>query len=275
MRTPISYYGGKQTMLKHILPLIPSHKIYTEAFCGGAAVLFAKRPAEAEIINDINMELTNFYWCTQVYYSDLKHEIDKTLHSRDLHAHAGHINSYPQFFTPVERAWAVWALCKMSFASMMDGTFGYDFSGTMTKKLRNAKDEFTEQLCQRLERVTIENRNALDVIACYDAPDAFHFVFVDPPYVNSDCGHYEDTFNEQNMEQLLRLLETVKGKFMLTMFPFDMIDRYAQKNGWIIHRVERTISASKSSRRRQEEWMVCNYEERAQASLFEGGYFGE
>ena len=29
MRTPISYYGGKQTMLKHILPLIPSHKIYT------------------------------------------------------------------------------------------------------------------------------------------------------------------------------------------------------------------------------------------------------
>lgn len=32
MRTPISYYGGKQTMLKHILPLIPSHKIYTEYF---------------------------------------------------------------------------------------------------------------------------------------------------------------------------------------------------------------------------------------------------
>ena len=62
---------------------------------------------------------------------------------------------------------------------------------------------------------------------------------------------------------------------MLTMFPFDMIDRYAQKNGWIIHRVERTISASKSSRRRQEEWMGCNYEERAQASLFEGGYLGE
>ena len=65
--------------------------------------------------------------------------------------------------------------------------------GRWSKKLRNAKDEFTEQLCARLERVTIENRNALDVIACYDSPDAFHFV--DPPYVNSDCGHYEDTFN--------------------------------------------------------------------------------
>ena len=80
-------------MVKHILPLIPQHSIYTEAFCGGAAVLFAKRPAEAEIINDINMELTNFYWMSKVYYNDLKVEIDKTLHSRDLHAHAGHISS--------------------------------------------------------------------------------------------------------------------------------------------------------------------------------------
>lgn len=69
----------------------------------------------------------------------------------------------------------------------------------------------------------------------------------------------------------LQLLETVKGKFMLTMFPFEMIDRYAQRNGWIIHRVERTISASKTGRRKQEEWMVCNYEERPQASLFDEG----
>lgn len=88
MKTPITYYGGKQTMLKHILPLIPPHRIYTESFCGGAAVLFAKRPAEAEIINDINAELTNFYWCAQMYYSDLKREIDRTLHSRDLRPQA-------------------------------------------------------------------------------------------------------------------------------------------------------------------------------------------
>ncbi len=69
----------------------------------------------------------------KVYYRDLKQEIEKTLHSRDMHAHAGHILQYPQFFQPVQRAWAVWALCKMSFASMMDGSFGYDFGGGMPK----------------------------------------------------------------------------------------------------------------------------------------------
>lgn len=266
MKTPISYYGGKQTMLKHILPLIPTHKLYTEPFCGGAAVLFAKKPVDAEIINDIDMNLTNFYWMAKVYYSDLKIEIDKTLHSRGVHTHAGHILQYPQFFSPVQRAWAVWALCKMSFASMMDGTFGYDFNGGMPKKLQNAKDEFTETLCKRLEHVTIENRDALDVITTYDSPDTFHFV--DPPYINSDCGHYEGIFDEICFNRLLALLETLKGKFMLTMFPLPIIEDFANKNNWIIHKVERTISASRTSRRRQEEWIICNYEHNSQRTLF-------
>ena len=82
---------------------------------------------------------------------------------------------------------------------MMDGSFGYDFGGGMPKKLRNAKDEFTEWLCSRLDNVTIENRDALDVISTYDSPDTFHFV--DPPYINSDCGHYEGTFDEYCMEK--------------------------------------------------------------------------
>ena len=268
MKTPISYYGGKQTMLKHILPLIPPHSTYTESFCGGAAVLFAKPMVKSEIINDLNMNITNFYWMAQTYYPDLKQEIDKTLHSRDIHAHALHMLNHPQFFTQVQRAWAVWALSKMSFASMQDGSFGYDFGGGMPKKLRNAKDEFTEQICTRLANVTVENRDALKVIETYDAPDTFHFV--DPPYINSDCGHYEGTFDTHCMQNLLELLQRIKGKFMLTMFPLDMIEEYAIKNDWIIHRIERTISASKTSRRKQEEWMVCNYTNMAgkQITLF-------
>ena len=134
MKTPITYYGGKQSMLKHILPIIPEHKRYTETFCGGAAVLFAKPLVESEIINDLNGELINFYWVSQAYYNDLWSEIEKTLHSRDIHSHARHINTHPIFFTPVQRAWAVWVLSKLSFASKQDGSFGYDFSGGMPKK---------------------------------------------------------------------------------------------------------------------------------------------
>lgn len=129
MKTPISYYGGKQMLLKHILPLIPEHSLYTEAFCGGCAVLFAKEPVRCEVINDTNTELVNFYRVAQMKYTALKELIDATLHSREIHAHARHINAHPTFFTSVERAWAVWVCTKLGFASMIDGTFGYDRRG--------------------------------------------------------------------------------------------------------------------------------------------------
>ena len=267
MKTPITYYGGKQTMLKYILPLIPPHTLYTEAFCGGAAVFFAKPPSDGEVINDLNQQMTNFYEMLRTEFDALKARVDVTIHARDLHAHAAHILSYPHFFTRIDRAWAVWALSKMSFASMLDGTFGYDFSGAMTTKVRNAKEEFGEHLSRRLEGVTIENRDALEVIRCYDSPEAFHFV--DPPYVGSDCGHYEGVFGESHLMALLDLLAEVKGKFLLTMFPEPNIERYATEHGWHIHRIERTISASKTSRRKQEEWIVCNYELEQEPTLFD------
>ncbi len=75
----------------------------------------------------------------------------------------------------------------------------------------------------------------------------------------TDCGHYNGSFNDADFEDLLRTLASIKGKFMLTMFPHPLIEKYAAQNGWTIHRIERTITASKVSRRRQEEWIVTNY----------------
>ncbi|MDR1756105.1 MAG: DNA adenine methylase [Culturomica sp.] len=257
MKTPITYYGGKQTMLKYILPLIPKHNLHTEAFCGGASVLFAKNPADCEVINDLNRGLVNFYLVARKHYPMLKAEIDATLHCRDQHAHAMHITRYPEFFSPAQWAWAVWTLSKISFASKQNGTFGYDRAGKTARMAKNAADAFTEELCTRLRDVTIENDDALKIIARYDCPDAFHFV--DPPYINSNCGHYEGMFNEADMQALINLLGCLKGKFMLTMFPYKSIEEAAGRHGWVIHKVERTISASKEKRRKQEEWMVCNY----------------
>lgn len=270
MKTPISYYGGKQTMLKHIMPLIPPHRLYTEAFCGGASVLFAKRPADCEVINDLNRGLVNFYLVAKKYYPMLKTEIDGTLHCSDQHAHALHINAYPEFFSPAQWAWAVWALSKLSFASMQDGSFGYDRGGTVALKVHNAADEFTSRLCDRLRNVTIENDDALAVLRRYDCPEAFHFV--DPPYIGSDCGHYEGMFGAADMDALLELLVGLRGRFMLTMFPYAPIEAFASRHEWVIHRIERTISASKDNRRKQEEWIVCNYsptDANGQTNLFD------
>lgn len=71
-RTPISYYGGKQTMLPYILPLIPKHEIYTESFFGGGAVFWAKTPVKTEIINDFNANVYNFYKVLKNDFQKLK-----------------------------------------------------------------------------------------------------------------------------------------------------------------------------------------------------------
>ncbi len=264
--TPISYYGGKQSLLRHMLPLIPFHNVYTEAFCGGATLFFAKSQAEVEVINDLNSNLINFYKTVKNQYPELKKKIDASLHSRREHVFAQIVYDYPEFFDTVLRAWALWILSKQSFASKLDGAWGYDVShNTMSKKIQNCKDAFTIEISKRLENAQIENTDALRIIKTRDTTNTFHFV--DPPYVNSDCGHYKG-YTTEDFEELLKLLATIKGKFMLTMFPHTLIDQYADNYGWHIHEVERTISASKTSRRKQIEIMVCNYETQKKLELF-------
>jgi DNA adenine methylase len=259
MRTPISYYGGKQTMLKHILPLMPAHNLYTEAFAGGAAVFFAKEPANVEVINDLNGEVINFYRTLVTNFEGVKALVEQTLHSRGLHEHAYYIYNQPAFFSREERAWALWVLSKLSFSGDLKGGFAFGKSiNRHAKKITFAKQNFDNSLKARLERATIESDDALKVIQRYDTPEAWHFV--DPPYVGCNMGHYSGMFNEQNLQELLTLLSGLKGKFMLTMYPNELISKYAQRNKWNIHAVERRVTAcAAKNHRKQEEWMVVNY----------------
>ena len=48
LRTPVTYYGGKQQMAAKIVSLIPEHTGYVEPFCGGAAVFWQKAPSKWE-----------------------------------------------------------------------------------------------------------------------------------------------------------------------------------------------------------------------------------
>lgn len=95
-------------MLSHILPIIPEHKIYIEPFFGGGAVYWAKEPARTEIINDVNMNIVNFYEVLKHSYFELRKRIEATLHSRETYKKALIIYECPWLFAddPVVRAWA-------------------------------------------------------------------------------------------------------------------------------------------------------------------------
>jgi DNA adenine methylase len=61
MRTPLTYYGGKQKLAAQIVAMMPEHVAYLEPFAGGAAVLFAKPPAERETLNDLDGTVMRFW----------------------------------------------------------------------------------------------------------------------------------------------------------------------------------------------------------------------
>jgi DNA adenine methylase len=246
IKTPISYYGGKQNLVSTILPLIPEHRLYCEPFCGGAAVFWAKEPSKVEVINDLNSEVVNFYRVLKNNFSKLYKMVDDTLHSRQLHADAGVIYKYPHMFNEVQRAWAFWLQCNQSFASKINAGWAYARAeNTCEKKTHNAKQRFKELYQERLKYVQIESNNALQVIKSRDCEDAFHYL--DPPYPESDQGHYNG-FTLAHFEELLKLLVTVKGKFLLSSYDYPVLTSYAAANGWHQVKVKMLISAKKATK---------------------------
>lgn len=58
-----------------ILEQSPVQKMYCEPFFGGGAVFFAKKPAEIEVINDVNSCLITFYRILKTDFTSLQKEV--------------------------------------------------------------------------------------------------------------------------------------------------------------------------------------------------------
>jgi len=256
MKTPISYYGGKQTMLKYLLELIPVHTIYCEPFFGGGALFFAKPKSEVEIINDSNGEVINFFRVVKKKFTELQKEIKATLHSRELYKEAMVVYEHPEMFTDVKRAWAFWTLTNQGFASMI-GSWGFGKSNSKEKAVSNEREDFTVAYANRLKMAQIESNDALKVIARADSKDTFFYV--DPPYIGSDMGHYEG-YTEADYEKLLEALSKVKGKFLLSSYPSAILSRSIKKHKWKVKRVEKFVAVTKHTDKKKTEMLVYNFD---------------
>lgn len=71
-----------------------------------------------------------------------------------------------------------------------------------------------------MKNTTIFCRDAIRVIEAVDCEDVLHYC--DPPYFNSDCGHYSG-YSEEDFIALLDCLSAVKGKFVLSSYPSEVL----------------------------------------------------
>ncbi|WP_338764189.1 DNA adenine methylase [Bernardetia sp. ABR2-2B] len=258
IKTPISYYGGKQQMLKYILPLIPKHLCYTEAFSGGAAVFWAKEPAKIEAINDLNENIVTFWEVLKTDFDALNEKVQSTLHSNFSYKKANIIYNTSDYYSKLDRAWALWVLTSMSYGSMPGGGFAFQkrIKNACAIKVKNKRLNFIQELSDRLETTTIEHEDACKIIKRYDTRDSFHYV--DPPYINSNQGHY-DGYTEEHYKKLLSILEKVEGKFLLSSYPSEVLAEFAKRNNWQQIEVKRQMSMSKN-RKVKTEVLTANYD---------------
>lgn len=267
MKTPIRYWGGKQQLSAQIISLIPEHLCYTEAFFGGGAVFFSKPPSKIEMINDLNDNMVNFYRMMKKNFGQLAEEIDLTLFSEFQYNEAKKLwkIGFSDGEDNVKRAWSVFVLSQQGFNGIMGSTWTYTNEKNVAKRFDQLKKEFAVKYINRLENTQIFCRDAISVIEDTDGPDVFHFI--DPPYFNSDMAHYGG-YSEEDFKRLLKLLEDIQGRFLLTSYPSEVLADFTNRNGWGTINNEMHLSASNTAGKKKTEVFTLNYKPNTQMSLF-------
>lgn len=241
MRTPITYYGGKQTLAPRIIELIPDHRVYVEPFLGGGAVFFRKKKSLVEVINDHDDLLINFYHQAQTNFEALKNLVENTLHSESMYNYAKDIWNDRVDAGPVEKAWSVWMITNCSFNGSMYGGWKWcnGTSGSNTAVfMENKRNSFNSELKERFKNVQISCRDALKVIVDRDSIDTIFYL--DPPYPGSVQQHYYG-YTMKHFIELLDLISNLKGKFILSNYWSQTLKYYILKNNWNYEKIDVNI----------------------------------
>ncbi|MDR3631702.1 MAG: DNA adenine methylase, partial [Desulfocapsaceae bacterium] len=171
MKGFIPYFGGKSRLAKTIINKIPEHTCYIEVFAGGAGVFFAKDPSPAEIINDLDKDLTTLYRAIKHHPEELYRQFKFSLVSRAEFERKKQVKA--ETLTDIQRAARYLYLQKSAFGGHITGqTFGTSTTGKPRLNLLSLEITL-EEAWRRLAHAVIECKDFRDLIPRYDRPHSF------------------------------------------------------------------------------------------------------
>jgi DNA adenine methylase len=236
---PFGWYGGKFSHLDWLLPLLPECHHYCEPFAGSGAVLLNRVPSPVESYNDLDGEVVNFFRVLRDEGDKLVRAIGLTPFSREEFAIACKLDPSAD---PLERARRFyvrarqvriglaqtatlgrWANCKNTSRAGM--------SGVISRWLGGVED--LPHIAERLLRVQIENRPAIDVIELYDSPATLFYC--DPPYIHhtrGDSKAYGYEMTDTQHTELAKVLNRVQGKVAISNYPCELMDELYPAPKW-------------------------------------------
>lgn len=233
------WYGGKFSHLDWLLPLLPECHHYCEPFAGSAAVLLNRPPSPVETYNDLDGEVCNFFRVLRDESDELGRVIALTPFSREEFALACTLDPA---LSPLERARRFyirarqvrtglaqtatvgrWANCKQTSRAGMSGVVSRWLGGV----------EMLSAIAERLLRVQIENRPAVDVIRLYDSPRTLFYC--DPPYVHStrgDAKAYRHEMTDEEHTELASVLNRLQAKVALSNYDCGLLNELYPPPKW-------------------------------------------
>lgn len=251
-RPLLRWHGGKWLLAPWIIANLPPHRVYVEPFGGAASVLMRKARTYAEVYNDLDGEVVNLFRTVRDRGPDLREALRATPFAREEFN-----SSYEPTEDALEQARRTVVRSFMGFGSNAHNrATGFransNRSGTTpARDWRNYPDAL-DALIDRMSGVTIENRDACEVMQAHDAEAAVHYV--DPPYVAStrDKGSdYRHEMTDADHERLAEVLRSLKGAVVLSGYACPLYNRLY--GDW--HRVERAALADGAKPRREVLWL--------------------
>ena len=243
--SPLKWHGGKHYLAQRIVALMPPHLHYVEPYFGGGSVLLAKDPeGVSEVVNDIDAWLMKFWEVMQrpEYFEQFRRRMAATPFSEhEFNFAKTHMDDCcdARWNDPVTAASWFFICCRQSLAGRMD-SFA-PLSKTRTRRGMNEQAsawlsavEGLPEVHARLQRVVIlDARPALEVIEQQDGKDTLFYL--DPPYLDETRASpniyaHEMTRDEHN--RLLKALEILKGKFLLSGYRNELYDLFSRELGW-------------------------------------------
>lgn len=253
-RPPFGYYGAKQRIASHILPHIPPHNAWVEAFCGSAAITLAKEPAPIEVINDLDGNIVNLFKLIRENQEELCRAVALTPYSREEYQESRRDMSS---HTPLENARRFLVTTMMAVnGTISPNRVGFSFSQAYAREGREARvnrwynlPERISEVAERLRSVRIENRDARDLVRMFSHRPAT-VVYLDPPYfIKREHGYSIDAKEQGFHEELLALLNRAKSMILLSGYETPLYNNMLPTaKGW--ERVEISAESRDTQGRR-------------------------
>ena len=261
-RIAFSWYGGKFSHLSWLLPLLPKCHHYCEPFGGSAAVLLNREPSPVETYNDLDGQVVNFFRVLREKRDRLILALSLTPYSREEFVRV--VTSDHNDYSSVEQARRFYVCARQVRTGLAQTATPASWSQSKRSRCGLAEQvsrwlggiEQLPDIAERLLRVQLENRPALEVIRLYD--DKKTLFYCDPPYPHESRtgdSSYLHEMTDQEHKLLAEALKKCQGRVALSGYACPLLLKLYQN--WRM--VKSKIKPCPSGSTPRQEALWCNF----------------